>query len=184
MDQTNQAPENTKKENPFIKQTMTYGLITGIALIIYTLILYMADMLLDQNTILGLINYMILIAGIYIGTKSYRDQNLNGFISYGKSLGTGVLISVFAGIVMGVFTYLLYEVIDPQLLEKSMRLVQEEMLKRGVPESQVETLTEAQRAMRSPIVLMFGSILTYGFMGFIFSLITSIFTKKEEPIFK
>src|SRR6056297_368993 len=112
MNQTDQPQEGMNKDNPFIKMTMTYGLITGLVLIIYTLILYMTNNLLDQNFILGILNYVILIAGIIYGTKSYRDQYLNGYISYGKSLGTGVLISVFAGVIMGIFTYLLYEVID------------------------------------------------------------------------
>ena len=183
MNQTDQPQEGMNKDNPFIKMTMTYGLITGLVLIIYTLILYMTNNLLDQNFILGILNYVILIAGIIYGTKSYRDQYLNGYISYGKSLGTGVLISVFAGVIMGIFTYLLYEVIDPELLEKNLKILQEQMLQRGVPESQVEVMSEVQEKFRSPLILMFSSIFTYGLMGLIFSLITSIFTKNEEPIF-
>ncbi len=183
MDQTNQTPETNKKDNPFLKTTMTYGLITGLVLIVYTLILYMTDNLVQSNLFLGVINYIILIAGIVMGTKSYRDQYLSGYISYSKSLGTGVLISIFAGVILGVFTYLLYQVIDPELMDKSIRLIQEEMLKSGVPESQVETMTEVQRNIRSPLVMMVGSIFSYGILGLIFSLITSIFTKNEEPIF-
>jgi hypothetical protein len=183
MNSNEQTPQNHSKENPFMKLTMTYGLITGLVLVVYTLILYMSNNLLEQSFFLNVINYIILIAGIIIGTKSYRDQYLDGYITYGKSLGTGVLISVFAGVIMGLFTYLLYEVIDPELMEKSIRLVQEEMLNQGMPESQVETITEMQQKFRSPILMMFSSIFTYAIMGLIFSLITSIFTKKDQPIF-
>ena len=183
MEQSNQTPEQKTKENPFMRITMTYGLITGLVLIIYTLLLYMTNNLLEQNFILGILNYVILIAGILIGTRTYRDQHLGGYISYGKALGTGVLISIFSGVIMGVFTYLLYQVIDPGLMEKSIQLIQEEMLKQGMAESQVETMTEMQQTIRSPLVMMFGSIISYGFLGLIFSLITSIFTKNEKPIF-
>ncbi|MFO8234561.1 MAG: DUF4199 domain-containing protein [Bacteroidales bacterium] len=183
MAQINQPSEPPKKENLFLKLTMTYGLITGLVLIVYTLLLYISNNLLEQNFILGVLNYIILVAGIIIGTKSYRDQYLGGYISYGKSLGTGVLISVFAGVVMGIFTYLLYAVIDPQLLDESIKIVQEEMLNKGVPEGQIEMMTEIQQKFQSPAVMMFSSIFSHGFMGLIFSLITSIFTKRDQPIF-
>ncbi|MFP4042645.1 MAG: DUF4199 domain-containing protein [Bacteroidales bacterium] len=183
MADTNQASDNSKKENPFLKLTMTYGFITGIVLIIYTLLLYISNNLLEQNFILGVLNYIILVAGIIIGTKAYRDQYLDGYISYGKSLGTGVLISVFAGVVTGVFTYLLYAVIDPQLLDESIKIIQEEMLQKGVPEGQIEMMTEMQKEFQSPLIMMISSIFSYGFMGLIFSLITSIFTKNNKPVF-
>ena len=183
MDQTNQPQENQQKDNPFLRITMTYGFIAGLLLIVYTLLLYMSNNLLDPHWILGILNYVILIAVIFYGTNAYRDQHMEGYISYGKSLGTGVLISVFAGVIMGIFTYLLYAVIDTELLDKSLMLMQEQMLQRGVPESQIEAVTEMQEKFKSPLILMFSSILSYGFMGFIFSLITSIFTKKDKPIF-
>ena len=162
---------------------MTYGLITGLALIVYTLLLYATDNLIKQNFFLGILNYLILIAGIFIGTRSYRDQFLGGYITYGKALGYGVVISVFTGAVIGIFTYLLYGVIDPGLLEQSIKVFEEQMLNQGMSPDQVETISEMQKQFRSPFMMLISAVFNYALMGLIFSLITSAFLKKNKPIF-
>ncbi|MBS3807241.1 MAG: DUF4199 domain-containing protein [Bacteroidales bacterium] len=175
--------DTTGSENTLLRSTMTMGLITGLALIIYTLLLYATNNLLKQNFALGVVNYIILIAGIVIGTRSYRDQAMGGYITYGKALGYGVVLCVFTGIVVGIFTYLLYEVIDPSLMEQNMKVIQEEMLNRGMSAEQVETMTEMQARFRTPFMMLIGSIFTYSLLGLIFSLVTSAFLKKDKPMF-
>jgi len=173
----------TGGENTFLRSTMTMGLITGLALIIYTLLLYATNNLLKQNFLLGILNYIILITGIVVGTRSFRDQSLGGYISYGKALGYGVLTCVFTGVVFGIFNYLLYEVIDPGLMEQSMKIIQEEMLNRGMSADQVEAMTQMQSRFRTPFMMLIGSIFSYSLLGLIFSLITSAFLKKDQPMF-
>lgn len=175
--------QSAGNQNTLLRSTMTMGLITGLALVIYTLLLYATNNLLKQNFLLGILNYVILIIGIIVGTRSYRDQALGGFISYGKALGYGVLLCVFTGVVIGLFTYLLYEVIDPGLLEKNIKIIQDEMLKSGMSADQVESMTEVQRQFRSPFMMLIGSIFSYSLLGLIFSLITSAFLKKDQPMF-
>lgn len=170
-------------ENTLLRSTMTMGLITGLALIIYTVLLYATNNLLKQNFLLSILNYIILITGIVVGTRAYRDQVLGGYISYSKALGYGVLLCVFTGIVFGIFTYLLYEVIDPGLMERNMQIIQEEMLNQGVSADQVEAMTEMQARFRTPFMMLIGSIFSYSLLGLIFSLITSAFLKKDKPMF-
>jgi uncharacterized membrane protein YcjF (UPF0283 family) len=174
---------NTRQGNTYLKSAMTYGLITGIALVIYTVLLYMTDNYISKNAFLGILQWLILAAGLYYGIKSYRDQYAEGYITYGKSLGLGVLISVFVGVIMGIFTYLLYVVIDPELLEKSLKFAQEEMLKSGLSEEQVEAATKMQRTFSSPIIMLFSSVFSFAFFGTLISLVVSIFTKKDKPMF-
>ena len=181
--QSTENQNNQAKGNVYLRSAMTFGLIIGIVLVIYTLLLYMTNSYLTKNFLLSIIQWILVIGGLYWGIKSYRDQQEGGYITYGKSVGLGVLISVFVGVIMGIFTYLLFVAIDPGLMDESMKIAQEEMLKRGMSPDQVETATEMQRNFQSPILMLFGSILSFAFIGTILSLIISIFTKKEEPIF-
>ena len=64
-----------------------------------------------------------------------------------------------------------------------MKVIQEEMLNRGLPADQVETMSEMQRNFRTPFMMMIGSVFTYAFLGLIFSLVTSAFLKKDKPMF-
>ncbi|MFP4619826.1 MAG: DUF4199 domain-containing protein [Bacteroidales bacterium] len=183
MENTGPAKNSDKQENTYLKSTMTFGFITGMVLIVYTLLLYATNNLIRSNLFLSILNYVILIAGIVMGTRSYRDQILGGYISYGKALGYGVVLSVFTGVVLGIFTYLLYAVIDPGLMEQSMKIMEEEMLNQGISPEQVETLSGMQKQLRSPFMMLISSVFTYALMGLIFSLITSAFLKKDKPIF-
>lgn len=185
--ETQQQPtenqNNANQGNTYLKSAMTFGLITGIILVIYTLLLYMTDNYISKSTFLGILQWIIFTGGLYYGIKHYRDQFSGGYITYGRSLGLGVLISVFVGVILGIFTYLLYAVIDPELMEKSMKLAQEEMLKSGMSEERVEAATKMQRTFNSPTMMLFSSVFSFALIGTIISLVVSIFTKKEKPIF-
>lgn len=181
--QPTESQNNTQQGNSFMKSAMTFGLITGLVVVVYTLLLYMTDSYLTKNSFLGILQWVFIAIGIYWGIKSYRDQYEGGYITYGKSLGLGALISVFAGVIMGIFTYLLYVVIDPELMEKSIKLAQEEMLRSGLSEERVAAATKLQQQFTSPIIMLISSVFSMAFFGTIISLVVSIFTKREKPMF-
>ncbi len=60
-----------------------------------------------------------------------------------------------------------------------LEMIQEQMLEQGLTEEQVEQATEMQKVFMTPAIMSAISILSLTFMGFVFSLITSIFLKKE-----
>lgn len=167
-----------------VKVAMTYGAMYGLASSIIYLIFYFAGAEFD-NKAPQWIGYLILIGTLFAGIKSYRDQDSGGFLSYGRSLGTGVLIGLFGGIITGFFTVIMFTVIDPGLSEKIIEKAQQDMIERGgMSEDQIEMGMSWTRKFMSPVVLFFFSILGSVFMAFIFSLIISIFTKKEQPPFQ
>ena len=170
------------KSNTLFKSTMTSGLIVGIALVIFGLVLYILGMI-KPPVWLGLIQYVIIIGGIIYGTKKYRDEDLGGEISYSKALGVGVLVCVFAAVIFGVYQFLLMTVIDPEYMNKMMSLIEEEYTKMGMSEEQIDAAMGMVRRMQNPVFTVVSSIIGLAFIGTIFSLITSAFLKKEKPIF-
>ena len=58
---------------------------------------------------------LILIVALYFLVKSYRDNYMHGQITYGQSVGAGVVIFLYYAIIIAIFTYILYTVIDPGL---------------------------------------------------------------------
>ncbi|CAN5628939.1 hypothetical protein BH11BAC1_BH11BAC1_10810 [soil metagenome] len=166
-----------------MKVAMTYGAIYGLASSIIYLIFYFAGASID-NKAPQYVGWIVLIASLFIGIKSYRDQDLDGYISYGKSLGTGTLIGLFGGIITGVFSVLMFTVIDPGLAQKIIEKAQEDMIERGnMSEDQINLAVSWTRKFMNPIALFLFSILGSIFMSFIFSLLISIFTKKEQTPF-
>lgn len=169
-----------EKKPTMFQTTLTWGLITGFAGVVYSLILYFTDMITNQG--LGYVGYVILLVGIYLGTKAYRDQSLDGYISYGKALGTGVMISLFTAIISVVFMILLYTVIDTELIDKVMSLANEKNMERGLSEEQSQQAMEMGKKFFVPFAAVAG-LFAGVFVGFIISLITSAILKKEGDSF-
>jgi hypothetical protein len=170
------------KSNPMLKSAMTSGLIMGIALVIFSLFIYIIGIIKPPFWV-SLIQYVIIIGGIVYGTIKFRNEDLGGEISYSKALGFGILICVFASIISGIYTILLMTVIDPEYMTKMMSAIEEEYVKLGLSEEQIDASMKMVSKMQSPIIMAITTVISFAFMGTIFSLITSAFIKKENPIF-
>jgi F0F1-type ATP synthase membrane subunit c/vacuolar-type H+-ATPase subunit K len=172
--------EQTNNSN-LMKSTMTSGAILGAALLIYTLVLYMTN--LTFSSVLGYVSYLIMIGGIVLGIKNFRDQEQQGFITYGRAIGIGMLTVLFASIIMAVFIYLLYTVIDPGLIEKAIEFSRNKMAAKNLTDDQIEAAINMTKKFMTPAFMVIGTIIGYGFFGLIFSLIISAFMKKEKGVF-
>ncbi|MFO7843917.1 MAG: DUF4199 domain-containing protein [Bacteroidales bacterium] len=166
-----------EKSNSVFKPALNYGLMLGLALVIIAVLLFIFNLHLENYT--NYIYYVFIIAFLIWGVKSYRDKNLNGIISYGKALGMSTVIVLIGSLIFGVYTYLLVTVIDPDYIEKMMALAEEQLLKQGIPDDQIEMGLSLQKKMMSPFLMSFFSFLGMMFWGFIIALITSAILKKQ-----
>lgn len=166
-----------EKVNPW-KANLTNGLILGLAGVVFTLVLWFTDM--SFNKSMGYIFMAISVFLLYYLIKSYRDNHLHGYITYGQSVGAGVIIWLYYAIIAAVFTYILYKLIDPQLTDKLIAFSEEQLRKSGrVPENAVDAAMSMQKKFLKPEIMAPASILNNMIFGTIIALIVSIFTKKE-----
>jgi hypothetical protein len=161
-----------------LKATMNYGLISGLIVIVYSLLLYILGLHLNQY--LGYLTIVILAACIFIFTKQFRDKQNEGFISYGKAFQLGILIGLFAAILLSFFSYIEVTFIDPTIVQKQLDIQQEKMLAKGMSEEQVDMAIQMAKKMMSPAMLFIMSIVSFTFWAAIISLITSAILKKNS----
>ncbi len=167
-----------QKKQGLFAAAVNYGLLTAIGLIILSLVGYLLG--LEGQVWLGFIGYAILLAGIIIGTINFRKESGDGYISYGRALGFGTLTAVIAGFISGLFILLFYQFIAPDALE-ALRTDAEMRVLEMHPNATDQQI-EIARMMVNPWLMFIGSIFSYAFIGFIFSLVTSAFLKKNEPL--
>jgi hypothetical protein len=105
---------------------------------------------------------------------------MHGQISYGQSVGAGVVIFVYYAIIMAIFTYILWTVIDPGLAKKSMALSEEMMEKKGMPQTAIDAGKAFTAKIMKPAVMAIITIFSSMFFGVIYTLLVSIFIKKES----
>jgi hypothetical protein len=153
------------------------GIYLGIAFILLSVVFYVTGN--PFSKVSQWISYVLMVVGIILAQLSYR-KSLGGAMSYGQALGVGVLTLVFASVVSGIYTFLLYEVIDPSLQEQMRLFTEEQIIKQGkVPEEQVEMAVEMAAKFQKPVMMVVMGIAGGAFIGLIISLITAIFTQKK-----
>jgi riboflavin transporter FmnP len=172
----------TKDKTLFYKSALYYGLMLGLVLILFDIILWSTH--LKESTIIHNLSLIIIIAGIVIGIKKYRDKINNGIISYSKALGLGTLIIFITSVVLAIYYYLFYTVIDTEAISKIIELSEEKMIETGLDDEQIDITLEMTKKFTTPFMLSIGTIFSVTFWGFIFSLIISLFLKKENNPFK
>ena len=159
------------------KNNLTNGVIMGAVAVIYSLSMYFFDLFLNQTQ--GYVFIVIQIALLAYLLKSYRDNYCFGNITYGQSVGAGVIICLYSAIIMAIFMYLLYSVIGHELIDKQLAITEEAIMKRGLPQAQIDAGMAIQRKLMKPGIIALIGIFNNMFMGTIFSLVVSVFIKKE-----
>jgi len=159
------------------KSSLMSGIYLGIALILLSVIFYVSGN--PFSKVSQWIGYAIMIAGIVLAQVSYKKA-LGGAMTYGQALGVGVLTMVFASILSSIYSFLLYQVIDPSLQEQLRLFTEEQIVKQGnVPEDQMDMAMNVATKFQTPVMMLVMGIFGGAFMGLIISLITSIFTQKK-----
>ena len=159
------------------KANLNSGIILGLIGVVYTLIMWFLDLTLAQWQ--GIIFLVILVVAIFLGIKSYRDNYRQGFITYGQSLGAGVVIMLYYSIITAIFAYILYGIIDPGLVDKMLAQSEQTLLDRGLSEGMIEQSMSMTKKFMVDWVISITSIFNSMLMGTIIALIVSIFTRKE-----
>lgn len=165
---------------PIGKHALYYGIYTGLGLILVALIFYILDIFGEQWT--SYVSYIILLAGIVLSSLYFRNNRLNGQITYGKSVSVGFLTGLIAGVIASIFTYFFITYLGEEYLQQTLERAEEKMLE-ARPDMSDEELEMAliwTEKMMKPAWMAILSILSYAFFSIVFALIASIFIKKED----
>ena len=168
-------------QSSLLNNALRYGIYTGIAYVVVSLLFYSLG--LSTKPWVGYSSYVVVIVGIVMGTLAYRDKHSNGFISYGRALASGVLISLFTGVIMGIYAYVFFGFFDPEMMGKMLDIAAENMAKKGMTDEQIDAGLKFTSRFMTPPIIAATSVLSLAFWGTIFSLITSIFIKREDNSF-
>ncbi len=172
-----------ENRNPyFLRISMNAGAFLGLALSLYTFILYKVGSLVSSSGA-GIVNYLLILIALYYSTRYFRDKFQFGFISYGEAVKFSVTVSFYASIILGFFTYLLYKYIDPSLINQVFEYQEKLLLDTGTSEEEVEKTMELVKLATTPGLLFVSSIFSITLIGTIISLINSIFLKRIQNPF-
>jgi len=163
---------------------MKPALLTGGVSVLISLLLWalVDDMQTQQK--FSYFTWLILAFMYFYFTKNYRENELDGNLSYGQGFKFMFVMSLIISIITALYSYVLFAYLDPSLIEAMKEQAAEQMYQQNLSDEQVEAALEMQSAWLTPGMMVFYSIFGSLFFGSILALIIALFTKKEVVTFE
>lgn len=173
-----------EKPRSVISNGIYFGLITGAAIIVFSLIMFLLD--LYMNKAINWIGYLFLVAGMVWGTLEYRTKYSNGFLTYGKAFGACFWTGLFAGIIASVYLFIFVKFIHPGFINELLDQTRNSMIASNpnMSDEQLEQAISVSSKFMSPVMMTIWGLFAYAAMSAVISLILAIFLKKEDPALK
>src|SRR5476651_1674124 len=137
------------------KVATKWALIYTAAAIVITYALQFLNI--DQDSGWKYISFLFFIGFLVLTQKEFRDE-LGGYISYGDAFSAGMRYSIFAGLLVAVFTYLYYSILSPQMFDKMLDVIQQKMAAQNAPDNVVEKTMSIYRSWGKVIFPFFAAI--------------------------
>lgn len=175
IDSTNYVHQDVSPWSTGLK----WGAIGGIASVILTMVLYLTGLSRPDNSsanwVQSLAGFALTLTVIILAVNEHKRE-LQGYISYGRSVGVGAIVSFVMAVIGAIFAFIFFGYIAPEYIDLAMEQAMTEMT-----EEQQEQSESVMTVMMSPgMFALFGFLATM-FWGVVITLIASIFLRKPRP---
>lgn len=167
------------------RNVLIYGLIYG--LVLATNMLMMVTLFCDPDfeggEWLGYATMLVISLFIPFGIRNYRNKQLNGYISFGKALSTGLLLALIGGTFYVVAWLFCYYLFMPDFMEVYVSKALESAAKQGKSAEDIakmaKEMEQYQEMYKSPIGVILLTYMEVLPVGIIVALISSLLLMKR-----
>lgn len=174
---------------PYAKKGFNQGLIGGLVLIVLNLIFSLTGLVKPGDTgamtwISSLLTWAVVGYFIYAAATKHRDEDLGGYISFGRAFSVGFMAVLAMAIITAVWTYIYMAFIDPGIFDTIRQASIDQMVnQQGMSEEDAERALSMMSFMWNPgmmaVFATFGTLIA----GVIIDLIVSAVVKRDNPAF-
>lgn len=184
IDQPN-LPEGNASFMPYVNRFGLIGAMVAIAITLVSLLMSSAGGnpmtgLMIQGA-LGIASIVILVIIAVRGVKSYREEALGGYITFGKAFVVAALIAAIAALVSGLFSYIYTTYVDPGYFTALMGKMEEMYSNMGMDDSQIEQAMTQLEGSFSPKTQLRNLITGPVISGLLVGLIAGAIGRKNPP---
>jgi Protein of unknown function (DUF4199) len=161
------------------KIVLTFGLIAGAILSAMMLLtLPFQDRIgFDKGAIIGYTTMVLAFLMVFFGVRSYRDQVVEGRVTFGRALKVGLLITAVASACYVATWELIYYRLAPDFGDKYAAYSVEKAKQSGATEAQIAARTEQMKKFtemyRNPLVNIALTFLEPLPVGIVFTLVAA-----------
>ena len=162
----------------------TYALIMTIVQAVFNLLLYFTGYQTEKLATGQYLNWIALpitFALLWLGIKAVREESADKSLSYGQGVGAGTLISLYSGLMSGVYTYIHFKFVAPDFFDFQLEMIRTKWIAAGMNSTQIEQAEGFTRKfMNAGISAIMTPIMAVIF-GLVLSLIIAAFLKRPAP---
>ena len=165
--------------------TLLYGLILAAAGAAFNLLAFFLGFQTDKMAQATWFNWLALIPPIiviWLGIKATREEAADKSLSFGKGVITGLLISIYNGLVSAAYNYVHFKFINPDFYDYQLDLVRTKWAEAGLSEAQMEQAESITRKFMGAGVTAAMTPVMCVAIGLVVALIVSAFLKRPAPI--
>ena len=173
------------------KYILTYGSIGGVVVLILMYISQLISTDSGGNTdfelaeTLGYVSMILALSVIFLGIKSYRDQDLGGQITFGNAFKIGILITLVAAVFYIVGWMIYYHTSEgaSDFLNQYMEASVDKMEASGSTQEEISAFKkqsmEFAEMYENPLVMAGITLLEIFPVGLVITLISALILKKK-----
>ena len=159
-----------------------YGILLGIIMLLFQVILYVTDNFLAPHWSLGILSFLIMVVIIVTRLKTFKKNN-EGYLKLVQALKIGVGIAIISSIVGIIWTIILTQVLEPNYTELALGVVRDQIIEQypDMTDTQIEQALSFQENFTKLGFMIPISIILSAFFGFIITLVSGLIMKKDNP---
>jgi len=170
------------------KIVLNYGLLGGAIVAILMLIMApfwsSGEMSMNTGEWLGYISMIVALSSIFFGVRAYRDKEAGGFISFGKALQVGLLITLVATAIY-VTVWMLYSTFGggADFMEQYFQYSVEQVKQSGKApadiEKEIAQMEQYKEMYKNPLVQIGITFIEIFPVGLVISLLSAALLMKK-----
>ncbi len=161
---------------------MKYGIFTSFILSVWMIIEYtlLVPNFHELGMYLGIISILIPVIGIYLGIRERREKTNFGYITFGESFRTGIVISFIVAIMIVLFTYAYYEYLNPNYVNYLSAETEKALIKQNAGRDEINAAVTVIKYQFSFNVQIIQQLLFILLGGTAITFILSMILKKDR----
>ena len=170
------------------KTVLTFGLISGVIIsVLMDGSLLIADKIGSSHSML--LGYTVMVASfllVYFGIRSYRDNALDGQISFGRAFACGILITLITCVCYVISWEILYFNFMPHFMDSyfaaQIHGVQAAGLDPATTAAKIATIQHSQQLYQNPLVNIAYTIIEPLPVGLLITLISAAMLRRKTRV--
>jgi hypothetical protein len=165
------------------KFAINNGILMGIALIAFSLIMYLLDV--GRQSPVQYLSFVVMIALVILFVKQWRDKYNEGFISFGGAYSQAFQTILIASVVTAIYAFVFFSFIAPGEITEILEEAEEGILKSqpNISDSDLEMAMSFTEMFTKPWIMAVMAMLFNVLAGLVVSLIPAFVLKKEATEF-